>query len=388
MNNNQECAFLNRICAKLRADRLEFKSPEWYIPIETENYAEIWIPTRGCTWDKQGFCTACNYGAPYEIDTKSMIHSVKTALSKLSIKPTTLLISSFSVLDEREIPKEARVEIFKLLSKTDIPNIICETRPETVSRSIIEECVDTLGDKKFHVEIGVESMGDFIRRWCFNKGVDKATIIDAINNIHDGGGHSLINLMVGAPFLSISEIVTDTVNSINEAIYIGADNIVLFPVHIKPNTLVKWLFDNDLYTPSSLWALIEVMRRLDNELLPRVTYAWIEKKEYPGMSETYAPTTCNKCIHLVKEHLYKYDRLKDSDSINWLFEYSCECRNRWKEDLHVIPELRLIDRLTDIFPFMGQKILGEDWWNKNGDRLLNELEQSWITNGHNNKRIP
>ena len=55
------------------------------------------------------------------------------------------------------------------------------------------------------------------------------------------GIHIIANVLLGIPFLSVRQRIEDAISSICDLLERGIDEIMLFPVNIKPYTLVKFL---------------------------------------------------------------------------------------------------------------------------------------------------
>ena len=116
---------------------------------------------------------------------------------------------------------------------------------------------------------------------------------------------SIANVMLGSAFLSPREAIEDTVETVRWAIEQGTDSAVIFPAHVKQWTLLEWLWERGLYSPPSLWSLVEVLARIGSQLASRVSISWYkvytqesEGGELNSLDDMWylrSPSTCVVC---------------------------------------------------------------------------------------------
>lgn len=260
----------------------------------------------------------------------------------------------------------------RLVAASRASLVIFETHPETITPEAVRECLTLLGGKSLSVELGVESMDPFVRLVCINKSFDNAVIERALTGIHRGGASSNVNLFVGAPFLSRDEQITDAVVSVDAAFAAGADHVILFPSHIKPHTLVAWMYERGMYERLSLWSLVDVLARLQPRLLSRVHVAWLEPKDHPGAALIAEATTCPRCIGPLLDTFDRHDRVLSLDSVAALDAMCCACRPAARA-----PEAPLRDRIAEALPPIGAGVLGDAWWSAHGEETVRSLDREW-----------
>jgi radical SAM enzyme (TIGR01210 family) len=275
-------SLLTGINTSVRANRKRFVPPESYFDQVSATYAEVWFPTGGCVWDAIGHCTTCNYGAPTTVDPDTMVRAVEIAVAQLAPTTETLWVSAFDTLQEREVPAAARRRIFQALSEVPAHTILTETHPASLRAPALAECVAALGDRRLGIQLGVETMDEFVRYACVNKPFSNNQLAHAVHTIHEQGAYAWGNLIVGIPFLNRSEVVQGTIDSICAAAALGFDNIVLFPNHVKEHTIAYLLAEAGRYTPPDLWTMRDVLVGVPAELIDRVHLAWLDLKPHPG----------------------------------------------------------------------------------------------------------
>lgn len=101
----------------------------------------------------------CNYLRSVPVPAEEMIRYVGAGLSLIpDDENMVLLVSpSGSMLDEWEVPAQAREGILHLVHTTSCRRFLCETRPETVTDAKIRQYSEILSNKVACVELGLES---------------------------------------------------------------------------------------------------------------------------------------------------------------------------------------------------------------------------------------
>ena len=368
--------FLNQVARMLRRNRPRFIPPTVWFRRCGHALADIWFPSGGCTWDSQGKCTMCNFGHPTRVEPKKMVEAVRLAIDALSVDmPNTLCVTAFNVLDEREVPASTRREIFSLLGKSQAKQILVETHINSIRESVVSECVEILNGRFLGLEVGIESMSDFIRRCCINKDISPTKIREVIKTCHKNGATVHGNFLLGAPFLSPSESVEDASLSIIAADEMGIDEFVLFPIHVKPYTVVDCLYQKNLYEPPSLWQIVNVLDRLDPSLRGRVYHAWVTPKEHPGAQRSVVPVVDDAEPELVIEKLLSYAENHHPATLQWLIDRnpsSSDTRGHFQQTQMELPE-----RIVQGYEVIGRAVLCDAWWKDNGPAVVEWVWDQW-----------
>jgi radical SAM enzyme (TIGR01210 family) len=330
----------------------------------------------------------CNYGKSTPVAVEDMIEYVKSGLSLAPNEDGMMLLvsPSGSMLDEWEVPAQAREGILELVGKTNAKTYVCETRIETIADEKIKQYVEILDNKIKCIEVGLESSNPWVSKYCVNKELSLPKYIESMAILRKYQVLSIANVIVGSPFLSSKESINDAVETIRWAFSHGTDRCTLFPVHVKRWTLVEWLWKHDQYTPVSLWSLIEVLNQLGPELAQRVTISWyklyIEKmargrlNSFKDLGYLSSPTTCTLCYSKVINLLDTYRDTNDFSVIVELTSMSCTCKDVWRSTLEKKELLSLPERVASAYESIGRDVLGDRWWNKNGSGVLEEIKSS------------
>lgn len=295
---------------------------------------QLWFISPGCSHDKHGGCTMCNYGygKGFYIKQRKILDSIKENLKKLDSQVVQELVigPTGSFLDDKEVPTTLRREIYTLLSGVTFENLCFETRCDTITCEKLRGLREYVKTQVITIEVGLECTNDWILRNCVNKAQSLDEVRTAVNMIHDMGMRASANISLGIPFVSEKMGIELAVKSIEDAIGWGFDEVVIFPYHVKPGTLLEVLDKNQLYKTISLWSLIETLYRTPEPLLGKLSIAWY--KNYYGEGSPLiikSPTTCPTCETEVMELLGDFKNKPTRQLVEKLYGVVCDCKSAW-----------------------------------------------------------
>jgi len=369
--------FLNLIGSSLRKDRPLVPTNYNYTIKNYNGFIHFWFRTEGCkyTKGKNGGCLMCDYSSSSKSDIQEMKKYILEGLNKIGNPYLLLINSSGSFLDDNEVPKEIRVSIYKHLQHNIDLEIILETLLETITQNKLKEIRNILKYQIIDIEFGIEAFDTNILKYCINKNLNLKNISQKIELLHKYKINSVANVLVGIPFLNEYQNIQTAVNSINSLLKKGVDTIVLFPVNIKPYTIVFWLFRNGFYKSISLWSYIEVLNKIETKYLNNIELSWYKdtSKNPIYKNGVTAPITCLKCNNEVLSLLDEFSQSKENriEILNKLNQIKCDCKDKWKDNLNNKENLK--DNILKIFPKMANQILNENFWQKNGKILEKEI---------------
>ena len=295
---------------------------------------EVWFMTEGCAYDKEGGCTMCNYGKGHKVDEEMILARLKQSFQELPDSNYNLVINpSGSFLDEREVCSRLRLGIYELLDHVSFESLTVESRADVITESLLRELRNRYPDKRVSVEIGVETLDAGLLRNSVNKGVFISDIEAAVEKVHSAGLRCVANIGLGLPFVSEKANMNIACQSVQKALKIGFDAVILFPYHIKPGTLLEVLYKAGRYQCVSLWALIEVLAMLPQECLPVVNISWYRNYYTDKTKILSSPCTCSECQEAILALLDKYKSEPCKDTLAALEHEICSCRNSWKDNL-------------------------------------------------------
>ena len=344
-------------------------------------FVDIYIRSKGCHHNYLGGCTMCDYWVGREFNAFEMANYGKDTLKNLGFSPTVLVFGpSGSLFDEWEVPASVRIELYKSLKVVNASVTGLFSRVETITDEKLDELVSYLDPSKISVEMGLETSDPWKLKYCINKAIDVGLITETIQSINKHKLKSSVYIMVDLPFLTMAESIDDAVSSVLWSIEQGVDYVVLFPMHLKPQTVAYWLYENGMCEPSSLWSLIEVLKRLPSRILPKIGICWHRPRpdqSHPLYNESsIPPSTCSLCNEYVLSILDTYRFSKNRfDLVNTLSNYDCSCKTVWQNKLQQSVDITLIERVKEAYKKMGISILGADWWEKHGEDVLQNVSE-------------
>ncbi|MFI7003456.1 hypothetical protein [Nocardia sp. NPDC050175] len=359
-------SLLSRVAVGIRSNRREYIPPAGYLNQVTPQYAEAWFPTKGCFWDAMGHCTTCNYGVSVEVSPDQMVRAAEIAVDSLAPSTRTLWISAFDTLHDREVPPATRREIFAVLARSPVDTILTEAHPASVRSEKVQECVELLDGRTFGIQLGVETMDEFIRYACVNKPYSNTLLARAVDVIHDSDAVAYANLIAGIPFLTEREVVAQTALSVRQAISIGFDQIVLFPNHVKEHTIAFALAESNRYSPPDLWTIRDVLAAV-SDLVSEIHLAWLDLKPHPGAAEvSFEPSrvSTKRLYDLLNQfdHSRSYEPLQEAFDL--IRPHTQECT-----------ETSLKSRLLDGYQWLARTFGHDHWWVENEDKIAVEIQQ-------------
>lgn len=250
----------------------------------------------------------CDYGKVRKENLKSyeieeILSNIFNNLEKL---PQVLLLDSLgSILDTEEMPIENIVTLLDKLSYINIDDIIFETHYLTINDTILRLIKQKLYNKDIVIELGLESSNKEIREKCLNKYIDNKKFVEKINLIKSYGFRVETNIIFGTPFLTAEEQKVDTVNSINWCFENSINKVNLFPINIKPYTLLYKLYEQGKYFPVSHRDFIKVLKRIPKEYIDKIYLCWYGNREITyDKNKTIFPK-CNKIEYPILMEFYK-----------------------------------------------------------------------------------
>lgn len=300
---------------KLRKCRPLVPSNVLYSTYENNGVFQICFRSKGCINYLNGFCIMCDYGVGSNINSKELEFAFDSALKESKEKINVLLLNSYgSVLDENEISEECFNLLLEKVRKTTIKNIIFETHYTTITEKKLSLIKEKLSNKNIIFELGLETSNQNIRENNLLKCIDNNKFIEKIQLIHLYGMKIIANVIVGIPFLNEEEQVQNALESINWCFSNNVDEVDLFPMNIRPYTLLRELYLDKKYKIISHWMLIEVLSKISEKYLKDIYIAWYGNRDldYSNNLNSIFPTSCAVC----KEDLLHFYELflRNTDS--------------------------------------------------------------------------
>ena len=299
----------------------------------SDTFLHCCIESRGCQFSRKcGSCIMCDYGEGRNLHPDELRKELDERVSQYMNGLHTILIGTYgSIFDEDEISSACFDVILEFLAQYSIPTVIFETHCSTVNSNKLKKIRDKIPRKtKVIIEMGYESCDAYVLKYCLNKFISLEQLKNAIKLIHDYRMSACTNVLLGAPFLCERDQLDTAVKSVNWAFEQGADSVVVFPMNIKPFTLLYKLYERGYVNPVSQWMLIDLLGEIPPKYLDNVSLSWYgdrknfyENDEFPLIP----PQDCVECHDI----LFKtYADFMKGDSINKRAEIIQSVKNKKK----------------------------------------------------------
>jgi radical SAM enzyme (TIGR01210 family) len=293
---------LSQAMRRLRSHRAVLPPEHTFELFRTADYVQLWIQTEACRYSKAGSCTVCNYW-----NGRHCPNAVEDLISwdQLPADCHTLLLNTCgSCLDPLELFLEEQDRLFAWIARHSYQKIILETHADTLDLETIQRVCKLFQRQEVFFEFGIESLSEDTLFYCLNKRLPWKSVPEIVEAVHQSGAFCIVNVLLGAPFLSRQEQVEDTLQTIQKLLGQGVDYITLFPVNIKQHTLPCFLHQHQQYDVVCGDMIVEVLTNLTADDLFRIDVAWYGEHQE---EETIPPYFCPKCQAELPELIRAYN---------------------------------------------------------------------------------
>lgn len=267
---------------------------------QNNTFLEIAFISKGCRNDLKGSCIMCDYGVTNGSKAKEVyLNEMNSILKNAQNVQYLLLCANGSIMDEYQLSEEIFKSILKNVGTTEIPNIIIETHFRDITIEKLKYIKKLLHGKNVTIELGLETANQKYQDSLIMKDIIVDEIEAKIHEIQQFEISVDLNIMLGLPFLSEKEQLDDSLETISWAIEHNC-NPVIFPLNIKPFTMLYHMYQTGYYRPISLWLVVLLLSFLKPIDLEKITISYYGNRtdEYLGIKEeTIYPCACSKCYH-------------------------------------------------------------------------------------------
>lgn len=315
---------------------------------------QLYFPSRGCRYA----CTMCNYGFQHPIREQKILDDLDVICNNLPENTENVILeSSGSFLDEAELPDELQEKIMQRIANTSLPRVEIETHYATVTAEKVKKLKKIFPcNMEVNFEFGLESTNPEVLK-IYNKFMDLEQLLKTIWLSEKKGIQTSLNLMVGAPLLTIREQIQDATDAVNWVLSNcpKSTKVVLFPLNIKDYTLVKHMYNQNRYKIIYDWEFIEVLRNMPQEELNRIDISWWGNRYniFQGEEAIIKPFHCNKCQKelntFYRNFVKSTEAIQKKQLIEEISSYSCPCKEAYLKlkELQKKPELSYAERLEE-----------------------------------------
>lgn len=264
-----------------------------------------------------------------------------------SVKRLELYVSG-SFFDDVEVSPEARLNIIRAFAKTDIPDILIESRPEFITMANLKALVEIIDPQRITIGIGVETLNDQARKPLL-KGTTTKKISQSIQLIAQMGMNFQAYMLLKLPQAHNDvEAVCNFMDDVQTLLKIIENQSVTFTVAIQPtfvakNTTFEQDFKQQTFRPVWLYTIALTLQKLLSlkSKYPRINIILGNEKDNVDViaipsnythSTEYQPCTCSQSL---REMLYHVNDSEEEliKTTQFILNYSCSCKEIWKAEM-------------------------------------------------------
>lgn len=346
---------------KIRPDLTSERACEAFY---SERLLEICFLSGRCSRDQQGSCMMCDYGTSQVDCTNREYICEMNQILQNEFRPVDILLlcTNGSFFDNSQISHELFRTILEQAGASNISVIELETHYLDVTREKLELVKRLLPRKEVVIEMGLETIQMDYQEKVIMKGIDLTVYDTVINLIRSFGFGVDINIMVGLPFLSAKEQIEGVLHTIHWVIVHGGKP-VLFPVNVKPYTLLMEAYCAGFYHTVSQWLLPLILDALPENELEQVTVVWYgAREENYGVNSKHAvfPHACHTCSETILKFYTKFAETRGGEERKRLLyqlftEKACQCLEQTKKDILQVPENTFKERYASFLAWLSTK---------------------------------
>ena len=288
----------------------------------------IILRTRGCSWALNSGCSMCGYfnDSIWEnISESDLLTQFYTAMKNYSGQKFVKIFTSGSFLDDKEIEPKVKKDILNNLAEK-AEKVSVESRPEFITDKNLSEIQKIFKSKSFEIGIGLETASDFVREHCLNKGFKFEDYKKAAKTLKKYDFNLKTYVLIKPPFLTEKKSIEDAIDTVKKIKTIS-DTISFNPVNVQRNTLVEYLWKRELYRPSWLFSIIEILKE-SKKIFEKDRI----KCDVVGGGSIRGAHNCKKCDQTFLDAISKFSLSQDLGVFKSLY---CNCKERWLDQLNI-----------------------------------------------------
>lgn len=305
------------------------------------SFLELAFMSKRCPNDACGSCIMCDYGALRREKSASVyIEEMNKILIREKGIKYLLVCTNGSILNPSQISEVTLYKILQAIAKTDISNIIIEAHYNDISEQKLAAIKQLMPDKNLTLELGLETISQYYQDTLIMKHINIANFGETVSMIQSYGFNVDLNILLGLPFLSAKEQFEETLRTVFWALEHGC-NPVIFPVNIKPYTLLMHMYKERFYIPISHWLLILLLDAIEVEQLSKITIAYYGNRTedyYDKAEQTIFPDCCTICRTPIKQFYAQFceeeDGAKRKKLLQNILDFKqCNCLSNQRNQL-------------------------------------------------------
>lgn len=344
----------------IKKNRPKINADEICATFKYDDMLEIGFLSKQCRNDAIGKCIMCDYGCADGTRESSVYLNELTKVLDNTNANHIIICSNGSFMDESQINHKLYCDILHTVNRYDFPRLEIETHYLTVTRKKLDAIKNIVSNKEIYIELGLETINQTLQDNVIMKDINLKKFKDTIDLIHSYNFKIDINVMLGMPFLSAKEQLKDALDTA-KWVFENDCSLVIFPINIKPFTLLKTMYSYKFYEPISHWLMIEFLNNIATNHLNFITVAWFGNREevYEGTNEKVVfPTCCENCKKDLMKFYDNFNYCRTSEGRrklldNLIFNRTCNCYENLINNLQIESQTTFKDKYEKFTIFLN-----------------------------------
>lgn len=338
--------FLSAVMRKLRSgDKLEIGQKQnaeptgmYTIPGQYDgkpyDWPLIYFETGGCSFDKAGACTMCNFGRGTDFTEEEAASSLTKRLVELKDKPAIVITPSGSLFDDKEVSPKLRKQIYRVIKENGTRYLATESRAEFITPEAIREMREILGNEvRIEVGLGLETINPDVSRYSINKMLDPDVYQKAVDTLHAANIEVYAHVLLKPLFLSEKEAYDDALKTIKWAFAEDggrSDSVGLGLMNLKRYTLTYWFSERGMYKTPSYRTVVKLLQNLPEEMRNKISFFGFTS----GTKIEGETGGCAECRDELKNYIFEFVKTKDPKILDKAANHPCSsCKDSWGHEM-------------------------------------------------------
>lgn len=330
----------------------------------------VYFETVGCSFDKAGACTMCNFGRGTSFTEKQVASSLTNRLVELKDKPAISIVPSGSLFDNKEVSPDLRKQIYRALKENGTRYFATESRPEFITPEAIKEMREILGnDVQIEVGLGLETISPAVGRYSINKMLDPDVYQKAVDTLHAANVAVYAHVLLKPLFLSEKEAYEDALKTIQWAFAKDggrSDSVGIGLMNLKRYTLNYWFAERGMYTTPSYRTLVKLLQNLPEEMRNKISFFGFTS----GTKIEGETGGCPACRDELKNYIFEFAKTKDPKILYEAANHPCSsCKDSWEHEMSQ-DTTPFTESLKEKYESVAQGVFGSHYLEQERNRKM------------------
>lgn len=278
----------------------------------------IILRSNGCSVPTCTMCPFPNEGVDknvLQVKSEQYINQIRHTLLNYSHHDILSIYNDGNFFSDRELPNEARQEIYQLANNFSCKYLMVESLPNFITEQKIKEAVDLLNPRiQLIVGTGFESASKEVRDICIKTPLKEKAFLEANKLLNKCGYDLKTYVLIKPPFFLENDVIPDVLASTIWLHNNGISDITLCPMRVVPGTVLQDLFEKGLYQPPKLTTVARVLQTIQNHNIQvRISIFNVNSSDLDAITVS----GCKQCNLNIIPAMHEYNEMKQINFSNF-----------------------------------------------------------------------